>query len=253
VVYERGPLLPCDAHAVALIGSRRPSAYGLRMARVLATDLARSGITIVSGLARGIDAAAHEAALAVEGRTIAVLGSGLLDPYPPEHLEMLGRIAASGAVLSEFPLRAPPARPNFPRRNRLIAALGLAVVVVEAGERSGALGTTRHALDLGRTVMAVPGPVDRKGSRGTLRLLQEGAAPVGSAVDVFHALGWCAPEPRRLPDGEEAVLSAIPDSGASAEEVSEATGLPPEVAAGLLLTLEIRGLVAREGGRYVTM
>lgn len=251
VIYRRGDLLDCDARAVAIVGSRRATAYGRRVARTLAGDLARAGLTIVAGLARGIDAAAHEAALQAEGRSLAVLGSGLLQPYPPEHVGLLERVAAAGAVLSEFPLHASPLPHHFPQRNRLIAALALAVVVVEATERSGALGTVRHALDLGRTVLAVPGPVDQPTSRGTLRLLHEGAAPAGCAQDVLAALGWCPLAPAGLPHDERAVLEALGEQGGAAMDVARATGVTEDVAAGLLVALEVRGLVERrEGGRY---
>lgn len=251
-IYVRGGMIACDAQAVAVIGARRPTPYGLRIARALAGDLARAGVTVVAGLARGIDAAAHDGALRAGGRTIAVLGSGLLEPYPPEHLELLERAAAAGAVVSEFPLHAPPLRHHFPQRNRIVAALSLAVVVVEATTRSGAMSTVRHALDLGRAVLAVPGPVDRDTSRGTLRMLQDGAAPAGSAHDVFAALGWCDVARAKLPEEERAVLEALGEGGGSATDVACATGLPEEVAAGLLVTLELRGLATREkGGVYV--
>ena len=252
VLFVRGGLLASDRSAVALVGSRAASAYGLRIARTLATDLARAGVTVVGGLARGIDAAAHEAALAAGGRTIAVLGSGLLEPYPPEHVDLLERIARQGAVVSEFPLHAPPARPNFPRRNRLIAALSRGTVVIESAARGGALSTVQHALDLGRPVMAVPGPIDSQTSQGTLRMLRDGAEPVGSAQDIFTALGWCTLGHDELPDDERAVLEALPEGGGGAEEIASAVGMAVEVAAGLLVTLEVRGLVERgEGGRYV--
>jgi DNA processing protein len=252
VLFVRGTLLPCDAGAVAVVGSRRATPYGLRVARALAGDLARAGVTVVGGLARGIDAAAHGAALCAGGRTVAVLGSGLLNPYPPEHLDLLEEIAGTGAVVSEFPLRAAPLRRHFPQRNRLIAALSLGTLVVEASRTSGALGTVRHALDLGRAVMAVPGPVDEECSLGTLRLLQEGAAAVGAAEDVFAALGWCAQGRSALPDRERQVLEALGQDGATPAEAAAMLGIPEEVAAGHLVTLEIRGLVSREeGGRYV--
>lgn len=250
-VYLRGALLPCDGLAIAVVGSRRPSAYGLRMARALAGDLARSGVTVVAGLARGIDAAAHEAALDAGGRTVAVLGNGLLEPYPPEHLDLIERIAAAGAVLSEFPMRAEPEPHRFPQRNRLIAALSIATIVVEAGERSGALSTARHALEQGREVMAVPGPVDAEGARGTLRLLQEGAAPVGSSTDVFGALGWCGRPPKDLPAEERGLLDLLACGPAGAAEAARGLGIPEEAAAGLLILLEIRGLATRGAdGRY---
>ena len=250
-LYLRGALLDCDARAVAVTGARRATPYGMRVARALAGDLARAGVTIVAGLARGIDAAAHEGALSSGGRTIAVLGSGLLRPYPPEHLDLVERIAKQGVVLSEFPLEAPPARLHFPRRSRVVAALALATVIVEAGRRGAALTTARHALDLGRTVLAVPGPVDSPAAGGTLRMLQDGAAPCGSATDVFAALGWCDLPPSELPVDELRVLEALGEGGSTAAAVADETGLPEEVAAGYLITLEVRGLVAREGGRYV--
>jgi DNA processing protein len=252
VLFLRGTLLPCDVRAVAVVGSRRATPYGLRVARALAGDLARAGVTVVGGLARGIDAAAHGAALAAGGRTVAVLGSGLLNPYPPEHLDLLEAIAGKGAVVSEFPLRAPPLRRHFPQRNRVVAALALGTLVVEASPTSGALSTVRHALDLGRTVMAVPGPIDEECSLGTLRLLQEGAAAVGAAQDVFAALGWCGHASATLPDGERRVLDALGSEGATAADVALALRMPEDAAAGHLVTLEIRGLVSREeGGRYV--
>jgi len=251
VLYLRGTLLPCDGRAIAVVGARRATPYGLRVTRALAGDLGRAGVTVVSGLARGVDAAAHGAALAAAGRTLAVLGSGLLNPYPPEHVDLLERIVGAGGVLSEFPLHAPPLRRHFPQRNRVLAALALGILVVEASPTSGALGTVRHALDLGRTVMAVPGPVDQATSLGTLRMLQEGAAAVGAAQDVFAALGWCGQASAALPDGERRVLDALDPDGATAREVARALDMPEEVAAGHLVTLEIRGLVAREeGGRY---
>ncbi len=250
-VQLRGHLLACDERAIAVVGSRNATPYGLSAARTLAGDLARAGVTVLSGLARGIDAAAHHAALDAGGRSIAVLGSGLLEPYPPEHVDLLERVVRSGAALSEFPLRAQPARLNFPRRNRLIAALAMGVLVVEAGERSGALGTVRHALDLGRLVLAVPGRIDEEGARGTLRLLKEGAAPVGSAEDVFAALGWCRAQPRELPEGERQMLDLLPEGGCTAAQAAALAGCPPETAASLLITLEVRGLLRRDPqGRY---
>jgi len=253
-VHLRGSLLACDERAIAVVGSRDATPYGLSAARLLAGDLARAGVTVLSGLARGIDAAAHQAALDAGGRSIAVLGSGLLEPYPPEHVDLLERIVRSGAALSEFSLRAEPARLNFPRRNRLIAALAMGVLVVEAGERSGALGTVRHALDLGRLVLAVPGRIDEEGARGTLRLLKEGAAPVGSAEDVFAALGWCASRTRELPEAERQILDMLPEEGCDAAQAAALVGCPSDRAAGLLITLEVRGLVRRDPtGRYLPL
>jgi DNA processing protein len=252
-LFVRGRLDGDDEFAAAVVGARRASRYGLRVARTLAADLARAGVTVVSGLARGIDAAAHEGALEAGGRTVAVLGSGLSRPYPIENLDLLERIVESGgAVISEMPLDEPPRPRNFPRRNRIVAALSRAVVVVEAGERSGALSTARHAADLGIDVLAVPGPIDTEHSAGTLALLRDGAAPVGSVEDVLSAFELCRRAPLRLPDGEREVLEAIGPDGARAEDIDAALGLGVDAAAGYLVTLEVRGLVERtEGGRYV--
>jgi DNA processing protein len=177
----RGRLLEEDALAVSIVGSRRATFYGLEVAELLAADLAARGVTIVSGLARGIDAAAHRGALRVGGRTIAVLGSGLDVVYPPEHRRLADEIAERGAVVSQFAPRTPPLPQNFPVRNQVIAAMSLAVVVVEAAERSGSLITARLAAELGREVLAVPGRITAAESRGANRLLQDGA---------HVAMGW---------------------------------------------------------------
>ena len=189
LLYARGAWMPGDVVAVAVVGSRRASAYGTIQAGRLARGLAEAGVTVVSGLARGVDAAAHRGALeAPDGRTVAVLGSGLAKPYPFENLSLLDRVAARGAVFSEFPLDAPPLPANFPRRNRVLAALSLATVVVEAAEGSGSLITARLAAELGKDVAALPGRVDAEGSRGANRLLKEGAALVEGAADVIDLL-----------------------------------------------------------------
>ena len=256
-LYRRGAYGVRDGLAVAVTGTRSASAYGTRTARSLAGDLARAGVTVIAGLGRGIDVAAHEGALEAGGRTLAVLPSGLLAPYPPEHAPLLERICAQGAAFSELPLRSGPGPSGFARRARLMAVLGLAVLVVEAGERSGALAVVRQALETGREVLAVPGPVDSPTSRGTLRLLQEGAAPVGSSQDVFQVLGWCASPALSLPPDEARVLqrlSALDGAAGDLERMAEAAGVSPEVVAAHLLTLELRGLVARTAeGNYVVL
>ena len=190
VLFARGRLDWVDAPAVAVVGSRRVSPYGRACARRIGAELAALGIVVVSGLARGVDTAAHVGALSVGGRTVAVLGGGLARLYPPENVGLAREIVAgSGAVLSEFALDMPPRPYHFPRRNRILAALSRAVVVVEAGEKSGSLITADHALDLGREVLAVPGRSDHPNSRGTHRLLREGAALCEGAADVLRALG----------------------------------------------------------------
>lgn len=192
-LWVLGELLPEDALAVAVVGARRASSYGLEVARRLATDLAARGVTVVSGLARGVDSAAHRGALAAGGRTIAVLGSGLDVIYPPEHRRLAHEIERQGAVVSQFTPGTPPLPGHFPVRNRAIAGLALGVVVAEAGERSGALITATLAAELGREVFAVPGPVTSETSRGTNRLIQEGAKLVQDWTDIVQEL----PDPWR--------------------------------------------------------
>jgi len=187
-LHVRGTLTTDDALAIAIVGSRRATPYGLDAAEKLAADLAARGVTIVSGLARGIDSAAHRGALAAGGRTIAVLGSGLDVIYPPEHRALAREIEGRGALVSQFARATAPRPWNFPARNRTIAALALGVVVVEASERSGALITAALAGDLGREVFAVPGKITDPMSQGPLRLLQDGAKLVRDWTDVVQEL-----------------------------------------------------------------
>ncbi len=184
----RGELRLDDARAVAIVGARRATPAGVEVARTLAAELAAAGVTVVSGLARGVDRAAHEGALAAGGRTIAVLGSGVANPYPPQHAGLAERIARAGAVVSELEPDAEPSRHSFPQRNRIIAGLSLAVVVVEAGPRSGALITADLAMQAGRELFAVPGSILEPLSRGPNRLLREGAHLVESGADVLEVL-----------------------------------------------------------------
>ena len=190
VLFVHGTLLALDQRAIAIVGSRRASPYGRQVAAELAAGLAQRGITIVSGMALGADAAAHEGCLRAGGRTIAVLGGGVDIIYPPEHAALYARIAAAGAVISEAPPGSPPTKMSFPIRNRLISGLSLGVVVVEAPEKSGALITADHALEQGREVFAVPGSVNSVQSRGSHRLLREGAKLVESVDDILEDLDW---------------------------------------------------------------
>ncbi|HHW15648.1 MAG TPA: DNA-protecting protein DprA [Firmicutes bacterium] len=273
VLYSRGHLAEEDEPAVAVVGTRRATAYGLYHAERLAAELADMGLTVVSGLARGIDAAAHRGALAGGGRTLAVLGCGPDRVYPPEHKSLAEEIVSHGALLTEFPPGTVPAPSNFPRRNRVIAGLARATVVVEAGSHSGALNTAKHALHAGRVVCIVPGDVGRPGSAGPLKLLREGAVPVESGSHVREALGNLAdpdlrfgPEWRvgpirgidwrRKPSGEEGraeeadatrrweiLRRALRGGPARPEEVARRAGLPVgEVAAQLVLG-ELEGKV----------
>jgi DNA processing protein len=187
VLYLRGEL-PAGTPRIAVVGARRATAYGRRVATALSADLADRGVEVLSGGARGIDTCAHLGALERKGRTVAVLGSGFLRPYPEENETLFERISREGCVLSEFPLDTGPRPEHFPRRNRLIASLAAAVVVVEAAVKSGSLITARHALDLGREVLAVPGPVHSEQSEGCHRLIRDGAALVRRAEDVLEEI-----------------------------------------------------------------
>ncbi len=187
-IYLWGQLRPEDLNAVAIVGSRRASPFALNLARVLARELAQAGVTVVSGLARGIDAAAHEGALEAGGRTIAVLGSGICDIYPKEHQGLAERIAANGFLVSEFKLDAPPFKANFPQRNRVISGLSVGVLVVEAPDGSGALLTASAAVDQGRDVLACLGRSRDPNAKGSNRLIKDGAVPVETVEDIFHGI-----------------------------------------------------------------
>jgi DNA processing protein len=264
VLFVRGALLPSDALAVAIVGTRHATHYGLRQAERLAEGLARAGLVIISGLARGIDAAAHRGALAAGGRTIAVLASGVLNIYPPEHEKLAVEIATHGALVSESPPLFEPMAGTFPQRNRLISGMSLGVIVVEAGDRSGALITARHALEQGREVFAVPGNADSRASRGCHRLIRDGATLVTSPEDVLEALGPLV-EAAPRPDGsrvhrpaelllnevEQQVLAAIGESPTQIDAVVAQSGLPVATVLATLSVLEMRHLVRRLGGSTV--
>ncbi len=230
VLYVKGELHPVDALAVAVVGTRRCSHYGRAQAEKLAAGLARAGFTVVSGLAKGIDAVAHAGALAQEnGRTVAVLGTGLDHIYPPENLRLYEQIVAGrGAAVSELPFNSPPSAEHFPRRNRIIAGLSLGVVVVEGPESSGALITARMAVDMDREVFAVPGPVDSPNARGPHRLIKAGAKLVEDVDDVLEELREIAAPLVKLPKPDLRLRIGRPK--ASAEDSSpllEAAGIQP--------------------------
>jgi len=199
LLYLRGKLTPADRHAVSIVGSRTCSSYGLRIAERLASGLARAGWTVISGLARGIDGAAHRAALAAGGRTIAVLAGGLSSIYPPEHADLAEQVAACGALITETPMTMAPQAGMFPARNRIISGMSRAVVVVEANVRSGALITVSHAAEQGREVFAVPGPVDSPASAGCLELIRKGARLVRTADDILEDLRGLSPLAEPIP------------------------------------------------------
>jgi len=189
LLFARGVLLPQDSLSVAIVGARHATAYGLKVAEQLGAGLARAGYTVVSGLARGIDAAAHRGAMKAGGRTIAVLGSGVLNVYPPEHADLAHEVIDSGALISELPPLTAPHEGTFPQRNRIVSGLSLGVVVVQAADRSGALITSRLATEQGREVFAVPGPIDCRMSRGSHQLIRDGAKLVESVDDILEEFG----------------------------------------------------------------
>jgi DNA processing protein len=238
--------------AVAIVGARACSSYGRAVARMLAREVAAAGIVVVSGLARGIDAEAHRGALEAGGRTVAVLGCGIDRDYPAAHAELARRIAVDGLVVSEYEAGVPPAPWRFPARNRIIAGLCGATVVVEARERSGALITADFALDDGREVMAVPGEITSALADGTNALLRLGATPVTRAADVLEALGVPRQAPRVAdPSTEaEAVLAALAVEPLGSDELARVTGLPAGPLAAALVELELGGQVVADDGVY---
>ncbi len=261
VLYVRGKLETRDRHAIGIVGSRRTSHYGLKATKKLAFQLAHAGLTVVSGLARGIDTAAHEAAIASGGRTVAVLGSGLGKLYPPENRALADRIAdGHGAVVSEFPIDYPPDKQSFPLRNRIVAGWGDGILVVEAPARSGALITANQAADAGRTVYAVPGPIDRPTSQGANNLIKNGATLVTEASDILDDLGVLfhasdlpkndpSPKARSLPPDEKTVYDALDDSETNIEELIKRTGLTSPIVSTTLLRLQMKRLVKQLPGQ----
>ncbi len=264
LLFLRGSLSPADRLAVAIVGTRHATHYGLRQAERLAAGLARAGVTVVSGLARGIDASAHRGALAAGGRTLAVLGSGVLNIYPPEHDTLADEVLQQGALLSESPPLAAPRTGSFPQRNRIISGLSLGSVIVEAGTRSGALITARLATEQNREVFAVPGRVDDRPAQGCHRLLRDGAALVESVDDILDQLGPLAhPAPKKdgtevrhpaelqLNDLEQKVLSAVGTDPTSVDQLVAETGLPVPRILSTLSVLEMRRLIRRLTGTTV--
>ena len=256
----RGSLELLERPIVAIVGARAATVYGRKVARDLARELAALGIVVISGLARGVDAMAHEGALDAGGVTLAVQACGPERIYPPEHRGLASRIREAGLVLTEMPPGTPPRAPYFPLRNRLISGLASAVVVVEARLRSGSLVTARHALLQGREVLAVPGPIRAPTSEGTNQLLRDGARPCLDATDVLDALGWSSVVPSSqvaagpaLPDdaGSQAIVEALREAPASRDELAQRLSLGPgEIASGLL-ELELAGWVAEDrDGRF---
>jgi DNA processing protein len=268
LLFVRGTLEPRDSLAVAIVGARHATAYGLKVAEQLAGGLARAGYTVVSGLARGIDAAAHRGALKAGGRTLAVLGSGVLAVYPPEHEDLAEEVAANGALISELPPRCEPNQATFPQRNRIVSGLSLGTVVVQASERSGALITARLAGEQGREVFAVPGAIDCRVSRGCHALIRDGAKLVEHVDDILEELGplfeTCTaadgrtiahPAELRLGDIEKRVLEAIdahgPGAAVNIDDLVAETDLAASQVLATVGVLEMRRLLRRHPGNRV--
>ena len=265
VLYVRGELTPRDRHAIAIVGSRRATNYGLTVSKKLGFQLAYAGYTVVSGLARGVDTAAHEGALASTGRTIAVIGSGHGKLYPPENQALAERIAQQGAVVSQFPVDYPPDRQSFPLRNRIVSGWSCAVVVTEAPLRSGSLITAGQALEQGRTVYAVPGNIDRATSQGCNRLIQEGAKLVMDGADIIDDLLTLFPTQPVAPElpglsvpkipltsEESAVYQALGDKEAHINDLVSESGLALPQLNVTLMKLEMKRLVKALPGKYYT-
>ncbi|MEX0669310.1 MAG: DNA-processing protein DprA [Pirellulales bacterium] len=268
VLFVRGGFEPCDALAVSVVGARHASPYGKRVAWQIAGGLARAGYTIVSGLARGIDAAAHRGAIDAGGRTIAVLGTGVLTIYPPEHADLATEVIAHGALVSEAPPFAGPHAGAFPQRNRIVSGLSLGTVVVEAADRSGALITARLAGEQGREVFAVPGQIDCRTARGCHKLIRDGARLVESVDDILEELGPLfettttadgravkSPAELQLGDVERQVLAAVDAHGDHAtvdiDELMAASGLTASQVLSTIGVLEMRRILRRLPGNRV--
>ncbi len=253
VLFVRGEVLARDRQAIALVGTRRPSVYGRQVAEKLGRELAASGVTVVSGLARGIDTCAHKGALAAGGRTFAVLGCGIDVCYPSENRQLQESICDHGAVLSEFPPGTEPMAMNFPKRNRVVSGLSQAVVAVEAGEKSGVLNTVAWAVDQGRDIYAVPGNLTSPQSTGTNRLIQQGARPVWSVDDILSDLGVKARAVERaqvkVSAEEKTVLEFLTGEPRHIDDICDKLGIPVSALLSLLLQLELKGLVRQMPGK----
>ena len=261
VLYIRGDYLPDDLFAVAIVGTRRVTPYGRQITEEQSSFLAANGLTVISGLARGVDAIAHQAALRAGGRTIAVLGSGVDKIYPPEHRALAEQMMERGAIISDYAPGTPPDASNFPPRNRIISGLSLAVVVIEAGETSGALITAEFAAEQGREVFAVPGSILAPQSKGTNKLIQKGALPLLSVNDLMQALditrvGDQKAARKIMPsDATEAkLLGVLGNEPLHVDEIRNQAELPIEKVSAALALMELKGMVRQVGGmNYVAV
>ena len=259
VIYVRGSLAPADDFSIAIVGTRKVTPYGQQITRDASTFLAGHGLTIVSGLARGVDALAHQHALKAGGRTIAVLGSGVDVIYPPEHRKLVEAIIENGAIISDYPLGTQPEGVNFPPRNRIISGLSLGTIVVEAGDRSGALITADFAVEQGRDVFAVPGNVLSPMSQGTNRLIQNGAYAMISPQDVLDVLGLervddfqAARQTLPADTTEAKILQVLDYEPVHVDEICHAAGLAVETVTAALTMMELKGMVQHVGGMRYT-
>ena len=257
-LYVRGSLEGCDP-AVAVVGSRRATPYGVQTTSRLAAELAEQGVTIVSGMARGIDTAAHHGALTAGGRSIGVLGCGIDVIYPSENRRLFAEMADKGGLVSEFPMATPPVAANFPRRNRIISGLSRGVLVVEAAEKSGSLITAQFALEQGREVFAIPGAITSGASRGTNRLIKQGAKLVESAADImeeFPADGKPRPVPIQpelfLEPRERGIHDLLSGGPLHIDEIAAKGRLTVQELSAMLLRLELQGVVMQLPGKYFT-
>jgi DNA processing protein len=270
-LYVKGTLAKDDVN-IAIVGSRLASTYGKYTTEKISRELALKGVTIISGLARGIDSAAHRGALTAQGRTIAVLGSGLDVIYPPENKILFADIIANGAVISEFPPGTPPRSANFPARNRIISGISYGVVVVEAGEKSGSLITARLALEQGREVFAVPGSIDSAGSRGTNKLIKQGAKLIENTDDILEEIlpqlekvkfneslpkSNFTPKPtitvKNLSIMDKNIIEAIAGNQVHVDDLITATGFSPADVLRSLMALELNGIVKQSPGKFFSL
>ena len=268
MLYLKGSLKPKDIKAIGVVGTRHASRYGRGQSERFGKDLAQAGYTVISGLARGVDTLAHRGALAVNGRTIAVIGSGLLHVYPPENRDLLAEIASTSAVISEFPMDTSPTRNTFPRRNRIIAGMSLGVLVIEAPVRSGALITSKQAQEMGRAVFAVPGMVDQEQSQGCHNLIRDGAILTTGVRDIILEIGdgkdieisddVVLPfteadyglQQEEVNKNETMVLKALGSEVIHIDELCAELKLAIAEVSSTLMILELRGLVVSEPGAF---
>ena len=270
-IYVRGNLNKDDIN-IAIVGSRAASTYGKYTTERISRELALKGLTVVSGMARGIDSAAHRGAITAQGRTIAILGSGLDVIYPPENKKLFADIIQNGAVISEFPLGTPPRSANFPARNRIISGMSYGVVIVEAGEKSGSLITARLALEQGREVFAVPGSIDSAGSRGTNKLIKQGAKLIENTDDILEEIlpqleqttalktssALNAAEIKKelteiLNDVDQKIFNDVSRGRVHIDDLISSTGLPSADILSALTTMELKGIIQQHPGKFFSL